>query len=422
MARPDNSVPPRPTGVPADARWDPKEPGFEWVQGELDAEGRRHGAFRSWTRDGTLHGESHYDHGAVHGKNLNFHPDGTIASEANWVAGAIMDSVFHRSAAPTTEPFAQTAANVWSVRYYTRDGKTNYTIRYFARDGGECGPDGQPLPPRPSGVSLDARWFPDIERWVDGEIERGTNLQLGRWRWWSKEGVLRHEEHRDARAEPMLVAKYRPDATLEKKTQKDATGEVRELYGETGKLTLRTRTDARGRELYAGVWQNDGTLVEETTRVFDGDPVVSVVEKGARGGRRFEARREGAALACVLFHPDGKTHAATGLLASGVLLGTWRVFDEQGALRREVDTSTLAIAHEPTGRGLAALLGEALFHHEEPGFATAPQLAGLDAEPWAELVGARAVDVARFPRLVRGLVSTDPLVREYAIGAIRAEV
>ena len=35
MARPDNSVPPRPTGVPADARWDPKEPGFEWVQGEL---------------------------------------------------------------------------------------------------------------------------------------------------------------------------------------------------------------------------------------------------------------------------------------------------------------------------------------------------------------------------------------------------
>jgi hypothetical protein len=450
MARPDNSVPPRPTGVPADARWDPKEPGFEWVQGELDAEGRRHGAFRSWTRDGTLHGESHYDHGAVHGKNLNFHPDGTIASEADWVAGVIMDSVFHRSAAPSPEPFAQAAANVWSVRYYTRDGKTNYTIRYFARDGSECGPDGHPLPPRPKGVSLDARWFPDIERWVEGEIERGTNTQLGRWRWWSKEGVLRHEEHRDPRGEAMLVAKYRPDGTLEKKIQKDAQGEQRELYGESGKLTLRTRTDGRGRQLYAGVWLNDGTLVEETTRVFDGEAVVSVVEKGERGGRRFEARREGSALACVLFHPDGKTHAATGLLASGTtheltaideragavdapakapkinelgtLLGTWRIFDEHGTLRREVDTTTFAIAHEPTGRGLAARLGEALFHHDEPGFGVVPQLAGLDDEPWAELVGAREVDVVRFPQLVRGLVSADPLVREYAIRAIRAEV
>lgn len=448
MARPDNSVPPRPVPIPADARWDPTEPGFEWVQGERDAEGRRHGAFRSWTREGVLHGESHYDHGALHGKNLNFHPDGTIASEADWVAGVIMDSVFHRSAAPTTEPFAQAAPNVWSVRYYTRDGKTNYAIRYFARDGAECGPDGQPLPARPSGVSHDARWFPDIERWVDGEIERGTNAQLGRWRWWSKEGVLRHDEQHDPRGEPMIVAKYRPDGTLEKKSQRDAAGEQRDLYGETGKLTLRTRTDPRGRQIYAGVWLTDGTLVEETTRVFDGDTVVSVVEKGERGGRRFEARREGTALACVLFHPDGTTHAAAGLLASsgshelaaldepegastaappkikelGTLLGTWRIFDERGALRREVDTTTFAIAHEPTGRGLAARLGEALFHHDEPSFATPPELAGLDDEPWADLVGAREIDVARFPRLVRALVSADPLVREYAIRAIHAEV
>ncbi|HET9988369.1 MAG TPA: hypothetical protein VFQ65_07610, partial [Kofleriaceae bacterium] len=267
MARPDNSVPPRPASVPPEARWDPKEPGFEWVHGELDAEGRRHGAFCSWTRDGTLHGESHYDHGRVHGKNINFHPDGTVASEADWVAGVIMDSVFHRSAAPTTEPFAQAAPNVWSVRYYTRDGKTNFTIRYFARDGGECGPDGQPLPPRPSSVSADARWFPDIERWVDGEIERGTNTQVGRWRWWSREGVLRHEEHRDAHGDAISIAKYRPDGTLEKKTLRDAGGEQRELYGEAARLALRTRSDERGRQIYAGVWLSDGSLAEETTRV-----------------------------------------------------------------------------------------------------------------------------------------------------------
>jgi len=461
MARPDNSVPPRPASVPGEARWDPKEPGFEWVHGELDAEGRRHGAFRSWTRDGALHGESHYDHGRVHGKNINFHPDGTIASEADWVDGVIMDSVFHRSAAPTTEPFAQAAPNVWSVRYYTRDGKTNYTIRYFARDGSECGPDGQPLPVRPSSVSSDARWFPDIERWVDGEIERGTNTQVGRWRWWSREGVLRHEEQRDAHGDAAAIAKYRPDGSLEKKTLRDANGEQRELYGEAGRLTLRTRTDDRHRQLYMAVWHPDGSLAEETTRVFDGDALISVSEKGDRGARRFEARREGTALACVLYHDDGKVHAATGLLdtpnqpvvpssgepaarvdanvldptmhvtpatppvvrpIAGTLLGTWRIFDEAGALRREVDTTSLAIAHEPTGRGLAARLGEALYRHDEPTLATPAQVTGIDGEPWDELVGAHDRDVERFPRLVRALVAGEPLVRAYALRAIRREV
>jgi hypothetical protein len=421
MARPDNSVPPRPAAVPPEARWDPKEPGFEWVHGDVDADGRRHGAFKSWTRDGTLHGESHYDHGRVHGKNVNFHPDGTIASEADWVAGLIMDSAFHRSAAPTMEPFAQAAPGVWSVRYYTRDGKTNYTIRYFARDGSECGPDGQPLPPRPSSVSGDARWFPDIERWVDGEIERGTNAQVGRWRWWSKEGVLRHEEHRDAAGVAALIAKYRVDGTLEKKTQKDERGEQRELFGETGRLSLRTKLDERGRQSYAGVWLGDGTLAEETSRIFDGDSLVAVTEKGERGARRFEAKREGSALACVLYQADGRTLAAAGLL-EGSLLGTWRIFDERGAVRREVDTTGFGIVHEVTGRGLGARLGEALFRRDEPAFETPPQLAGIDQVAWSELVGARDVDVDRFPRLVRGLVAADPLVREYSLRAIRGEI
>lgn len=421
MARPDNSVPPRPVAVPSEARWDPKEPGFEWVHGDVDGDGRRHGAFKSWTRDGTLHGESHYDHGRVHGKNVNFHPDGTIASEADWVAGLIMDSAFHRSAAPTTEPFAQAALGVWSVRYYTRDGKTNYTIRYFARDGTECGPDGQPLPPRPSSVSGDARWFPDIERWVDGEIERGTNTQLGRWRWWSKDGVLRHEEHRDAAGVAALIAKYRVDGTLKKKTQKDDRGEQRELFGETGRLSLRTKLDERGRQTYTGVWHGDGSLAEETTRIFDGDSLVAVTEKGERGVRRFEAKREGSALACVLYQADGRTLAAAGLL-DGSLLGTWRIFDERGAVRREVDTTGFGIVHEVTGRGLGARLGEALFRHDEPGFETPPQLADLDQEPWSELAGAHDVDVEHFPRLVRGLVTTDPLVREYSLRAIRGEI
>jgi hypothetical protein len=219
MGKPDNSPPARPKTVPEEARWDPKDPGFEWIVGGVDAEGRRHGLYRSWTRDGRLHGECGYEHGKVHGKNINFHPDGTIASEAEWANGTIMNSAFHRCASPSPEPFAQAAPNVWTARYFTRDGKTNYAIRYFTRDGTECGPDGNPLPPRPGSVSVDARWFPDMERWVDGEIERGTNKQVGRWRWWSREGVLRHEELRDATGDALTISDYEVDGTLTKTTR-----------------------------------------------------------------------------------------------------------------------------------------------------------------------------------------------------------
>jgi hypothetical protein len=422
MASPDNSSPPRPASVPAEARWDPKEPGFEWVVGDVDSDGRRHGHYRSWTRGGVLHGECGYDHGRVHGVNINFHPDGTPASEADWVDGVIMDSVFFRSDAPTPEPFAACAPNVWSVRYYTRDGKTNYTIRYFSRDGTECGPDGNALPTRPGRVSKDARWFPDMDRWVDGEIERGTNAQVGRWRWWSRDGVLRHEEIRDARGEPTLVAQYHADGSLEKKTTRDERGEQRDYHFDDGKLSVRQRSDPQGRATYKATWLPDGTLDEETTRTFDGDALASVVEKTRRGVLAFEARREGPSLACVLYHPDGKTIHATGLHTAGKLDGRWRVFDTSGALRREVDASALDVRHDATGRGLARRLGEALFLVDDAALDSPRELAGIDAEPWHETTGAYERDVERFPRLVRALVSPDAMVRDYAFGAIAREV
>src|SRR3569623_651183 len=137
MGSPDNSAPPRPREVPPDARGDPKDAGFEWVKGDVDGDGRRHGFYQCWTRDGRLHGECTYEHGNVHGTNKNFHPDGTIASEAAWVHGVIMDSAFFRSERPSPEPFAQAAENVWSVRYYTRAGSPNNTIHYNLRAGTE---------------------------------------------------------------------------------------------------------------------------------------------------------------------------------------------------------------------------------------------------------------------------------------------
>ena len=422
MGSPDNSAPPRPRAVPPEARWDPKDAGFEWVKGDVDGDGRRHGFYQCWTRDGRLHGECTYEHGNVHGTNKNFHPDGTIASEAAWVHGVIMDSAFFRSEQPSPEPFAQAAENVWSVRYYTRDGKTNYTIRYFLRDGTECGPDGQPLPPRPATVSPDARWFPDMDRWVDGEIARGTNLQTGHWRWWSREGVLRHEEKRDARGEPTLVVQYRADGTKQKRTERNETGEERDYHFDNGALSTRYRNDAAGREIYKASWLRDGTLEDETERSYEGDALVRVREKGRGGVLAFEARREGTGVACVLYGADGKTLAATGMIERDQLTGTWRIFDERGTLRREVDLTPLGLPQMVTGRGLTWRLGEACFSLDEALLPLPAQLQGVDGEPWADTDGCYSEAVEQFPALLRALASPDPFVRVFALGAIESEI
>ena len=414
MGNPDNSPPARPSTVPEEARWDPKDPGFEWIVGGLDADGRRHGLYRSWTRDGRLHGECNYDHGKVHGKNINFHPDGTIASEAEWVNGMIMNSAFHRCASPSPEPFAQAAPNVWTARYFTRDGKTNYAIRYFLRDGTECGPDGKPLPPRPKNVSSDARWFPDMDRWVDGEIERGTNKQVGRWRWWSRDGVLRHEETRDADGDALTIADYEADGTLTKTSKRSAGITERDYYYE-GKLSSRHREDEQGRQVYKATWRGD-ELADEREVTYDADAIASVTEKGPGGTLRLRARREGPALACVLYQPDGKTFAASGMHTGEKLTGPWRLFDAAGNVRREVEVD---VRHGLKSEGLWQKLGEALFKQELRG--SVPQLAGVDAEPWSTTHGCYDEAVKNFPELLRGLASADPLVRMYCLGAIEAE-
>lgn len=416
MGKPDNSPPARPNTVPEEARWDPKDPGFEWIVGGVDAQGRRHGLYRSWTRDGRLHGECGYEHGKVHGKNINFHPDGTIASEAEWANGTIMNSAFHRCASPSPEPFAQAAPNVWTARYFTRDGKTNYAIRYFTRDGTECGPDGNPLPPRPGSVSVDARWFPDMDRWVDGEIERGTNKQVGRWRWWSREGVLRHEELRDATGDALTISDYEVDGTLTKTTKRSAAITERDYYYE-GKLSSRHREDDKGRQVYKATWRRDGELADEREVIYDGDAIASVTERGEGGVLRLRARREGPLLACALYQADGKTFAATGMHTGEKLTGAWRLFDAMGSVRREVEVD---VRHGLKSDGMWQRLGEALFQREPR--ASVPQLAGVDAEPWATTHGCYDEAVKAFPELLRGLVSAEPLVRMYCLDAIEAEI
>ena len=423
MGSPDHAEISRPPSVPEDARWDTEHAGYEWQQGALDDAGKKHGPYRSWTQDGVLHGECAYVHGTLHGSNKNFHPDGTLSSDGDWRDGVLFDCVYHRCATSSPEPWpADAGPNVTSVRYESSDGKANRTIRYFADDV-EVAANGGALPPRPATVTGTARWFGDLGRWVDGAIQRGTNHQVGPWRWWDGDGVLRHEEVRDDQGAATAVITYEADGTVARKTMKLPEGGEDDEWFREGKRTALYRKDTQGRRFHEAHWAGTtGVLREETTKVWDAAGLASVTERGEDGVLSFEARREGPAIACMMYGSDGKTIAATGLLQDGTLHGVWRLFDDAGALRRELETTPFAIAQKPTREGLVYRLGRAAYLTDEPTLATPEQLAGVDGEPWATTAGCYSDHVKDFPRLLRAVAAPDPMVRAYALGVIDGEV
>ena len=156
--------------------------------------------------------------------------------------------------------------------------------------------------------------------------------------------------------------------------------------------------------------------------MYDGDELASVTERTTGGALLFEARREGAEMACVLYGKDGKTPAAMGMIAGERLAGTWRICEDGGAVRREADVAALEIDQAVTADGLEWTLGQALYRLDEPAFPPMPELAGVDAEPWGELEGAYGDHVEEFPRLLHGLASPDPLVRRFALASIDSEI
>ena len=84
-------------------------------------------------------------------------------------------------------------------------------------------------------------------------------------------------------------------------------------------------------------------------------------------------------MACVLYGDDGKAIKATGLIRGKRLVGTWRLFDDAGALRREIDTTPHEVKQSPTHDGLEYRLGRVLFETDAPALPTPPQLEGIDA-------------------------------------------
>ena len=413
----------RPEGVHPDARWE-DTPGWEWVYGELDENGERHGPYLEWHRDGWLHGKCTYVHGKIDGPNENYHPDGKIASIGYWKMGVQHGGEFHRAECESPEPWPQVGDAVWKiVERSSDDGSRIITFEYYDREGNPIGMDGEPLPPRPASVPETGRWFPQHDFWVDGATLHGTSTQVGSWKWWSREGVLqREEEHRD---DGSLISLHEwDDGRLDKKSVYDEAGVRIDSwsYRDDGSLFVRRKKDADDNETLQEWYDEDGSINESTETEWDGDGMVMRKQLGKGGVLLFEAQREGALLHCTLYHESGKPSAkgAIALADEYELTGTWTLFDEEGQIELELEAPD-GMEADPHVERLPWSLNQLAFEALEPKIPEVPQLAAAAKLDWAKFAGAYMDDVGGFFRYLRGLVSTSPRVRRCAMGNIYSE-
>ena len=208
-------APKRPAGVPADAIWDVDE----WLHCARDEHGRFQGAYRNWFADGKLKYEGTVKDSKQVGEHKTYHPDGTVFRITTWRDGRVLDDTYVRSHAETEHDFPEDVEQIWKVEYLSRDGRSDHTRRYFDDAGHELDVHGTRAPARPTAVPAEARWlsrftvddetagalhpwygkldFGDEGGWVEGAIDRESDMRLGRWRWWRADGTLLREEQHD---------------------------------------------------------------------------------------------------------------------------------------------------------------------------------------------------------------------------------
>lgn len=190
------AAPPRPASVPAEAVFDDLD--RRWIEGTRGPDGARTGAWREWREDGSLYLKTHYVGGLTHGDQPEFHPDGSPAMEAKWVAGVQKETTAYRCKSGETDFAMWKDIHPRVVRVVSVPDDRGLGWRtgmLFDESGAEVGPTGEPIPPRPAGVPATARYLMlgDVPAWIDGATQYTTHLPIGRRRVWSPAGVLLEE-------------------------------------------------------------------------------------------------------------------------------------------------------------------------------------------------------------------------------------
>ncbi len=139
--------PTRSPGIPEDATWDGKE--NIWQLGEYKGQGKKRvpvGRWSYWTEQGHLVCIANYDdQGRQHGLIERFHPDGSLASRAEWENGNRHGHfVFIRGNGDSNESYPGGYAT-WRFEFDSFCNWEEENLHWYLEDGTECTSDGRPL-------------------------------------------------------------------------------------------------------------------------------------------------------------------------------------------------------------------------------------------------------------------------------------
>jgi tetratricopeptide (TPR) repeat protein len=180
------AAPARPPKVPKNAVW--VEADQEWEAGSLK-NGKKHGGYKYWRADGTLCNECMFVDGVVDGPFKRYHENGEVSQEGMFSKGKLHGTrVWFATEGPTTEKMHEggVSPNVWrSEMDYDMDRVV--AIRHFDKNGDRVLPDGTKYPDRPREVPRDTEYRPDLERWVEPNLDENGERH-GSWRAWTKTG------------------------------------------------------------------------------------------------------------------------------------------------------------------------------------------------------------------------------------------
>ena len=190
-----DGTPPRPSSVPAEARWVVADK--EWELGNLTDDGKKDGPFRYFRADGSMCNECQMLAGGPHGEFLRFHESGEISQKGSFHEGQLHGTRTWIASTKTTSEKMHGPQIAESIRRSEMDyvGGRVIAVRHYNADGVLCAPDGEAYPDRPGDVAANA-FFRD-DTWIAGEVD-DEGKRRGTWKTWTDEGVLVEESNYEA--------------------------------------------------------------------------------------------------------------------------------------------------------------------------------------------------------------------------------
>lgn len=268
------------------------------------------------------------------------------------------------------------------------------------RIDGRCVDDAdQPLPERPAGVPTGASYDLDTGTWVEGPDidwaapdETEPAPRSGRYVWWVSTGVRDHE-----------------------RVYVDGANVYDRGYYASG-APMVDRVYDRDRNELSVTWWGADRVKSRRDRAWD-EHGVRAERICAEGGGQYLGVRDGDGMKWT-FEEEGVV-VAEGRVVKNRAVGRWTFVADDARYVIELDGKMRAAVDEEFDPSW--ILGACLIEREGSG-PRIPLLDGVDAIPWAEVEGAFGRQVVKFPTLLQAMTSPIAAVRRSARGAILGEI